>query len=39
MNEYIGCLLKGLWNGIAIYGLFILSTQIYWYLTYKLCLF
>jgi hypothetical protein len=28
-----------IWNGIALYGLFILGTQLWWYLTYKLVLF
>jgi len=28
-----------IWNGMALYGLYILATQLWWYLEYKLCLF
>lgn len=39
MKEDIGCLLQAIWNGIALYGLYILGSQLWWLLTYKWCLF
>lgn len=39
MKEYLGCLFKVIWNGLALYGLYILGAQLWWYLTYKLVMF
>jgi hypothetical protein len=33
------CLLMGIWNGLALYGIYILLTQLYWLIKYKWCLF
>lgn len=32
-------ILQGIWNALALYGLYILGTQIYWLIIYKWCLF
>ena len=39
MKEDLGCLFRAVWNGLALYGLYILGTQLWWLLTYKWLIF